>query len=42
MARGELLSVLGLYQADESIFNYFMIPSVLDRNVLVNNILFET
>lgn len=42
MARGELLSVLGLYQFDDSIFDKFVFPQEIQKDVLVNNILLDT
>ena len=41
MARGELLSVLGLYQYDNTIFDEFVFPSPITKEVLVNNILVD-
>ena len=35
------LSVLGLYQYDNSIFADMLIPSALDRETLINNVLLE-
>lgn len=42
MARGELLSVLGLYRYDPTIFDNFTVPYGLDRDDLINEIIFET
>jgi len=36
-----LLSIIGLYQADETIFDDMQIPSALDRETLVQKILFN-
>ena len=41
MARGELLSVLGLYEIDESIFNELVIPNEINKETLINNILLD-
>lgn len=41
MARGELLSVLGLYQYDNTIFDEFVFPSELTKETLINNILID-
>lgn len=41
MSRGTKLSVLGLYQYDNSIFDGIMIPDEIDRDILVSNILME-
>lgn len=41
MARGSRISLLGLYTWDNTIFENFMIPSSIDKNVLVNNLLME-
>lgn len=42
MARGELLSTIGLYHYDDSLFDNFVIPSVLTRQDLIDRILLET
>ena len=42
MARGELLSTIGLYHYDNSLFDNFVIPSVLTRQDLIDRILLET
>ena len=41
MARGELLSVLGLYEWDDTLFDEFVFPNEITKEVLVNNILLE-
>lgn len=41
MARGELLSILGLYQYDDSIFDKLVLPSEINKEVLVNNIILD-
>ena len=41
MSRGMYISVLGLYNYDPDIFNEMAIPSQLDRDVLVNNLVAE-
>lgn len=41
MARGSRISLLGLYTWDNTIFDNFMIPSSVDRDVLINNLLME-
>ena len=41
MARGSRISLLGLYTWDNTIFDNFMIPSSVDKDVLVNNLLME-
>lgn len=41
MARGEYLSILGLYRFDDTIFDNMQLPSVIDKDTLVNNILLE-
>lgn len=41
MARGSRISLLGLYTWDNTIFENFMIPSSVDRDVLINNLLME-
>ena len=41
MARGSRISLLGLYTWDNTIFENFMIPSSVDKDVLVNNLLME-
>ncbi len=42
MARMATMSVLGLYQYDNSLFNLFSFPDGIDRDVLFNTILDET
>ncbi len=39
MARGELLSVLGLYKYDNTLFDNIQLPSAIDKEVLIENIL---
>lgn len=41
MARGQTLSILGLYNYDDTIFNDMSIPETIDRDILVKNILME-
>ena len=41
MARGSRISLLGLYTWDNTIFDNFMIPSSVDKDVLINNLLME-
>ena len=41
MARGSRISILGLYKYDNSIFDNFHIPSSIDKDVLINNLLME-
>lgn len=41
MARGSRISILGLYTFDNSIFDNFVIPESVDRDVLIQNILME-
>lgn len=41
MARGELLSVLGLYQYDNTLFDEFVFPSEITKETLINNILID-
>lgn len=42
MSRGTKLSLLGLYQYDNTIFDSFIMPGEIDRDVLINNLLMET
>lgn len=42
MARGELLSVLGLYRYDPTIFDNMAVPYGVDKDDLVAEIIFET
>lgn len=41
MARGDYLSILGLYRFDNTIFDNMQLPDVIDKDTLVNNILLE-
>lgn len=41
MARGQFLSILGLYNYDNSLFDNISLPSVIDKDTLVNNLLME-
>lgn len=41
MARGSRISILGLYTWDDTLFEKFVIPSSIDKNVLVQNLLME-
>lgn len=42
MARGSLLSLLGLYNYDNTIFNNLVVPNEVNKEVLINNILLES
>lgn len=42
MGRAANLSPLGLYEWDKSLFDLMVIPSALDKDVLINNLLAET
>lgn len=42
MGRAANLSPLGLYKWDDSLFDLMQIPSALDRNTLIDNLLAET
>ena len=42
MGRAANMSPLGLYQWDDTLFDLMVIPSELDRDVLINNLLAET
>lgn len=42
MARGELLSTIGLYHYDDSLFENFVIPAVLTRQDVIDRILIDT
>ena len=42
MSRSVNLSPLGLYRWDDTIFNLMQIPTELDRDTLIDNILMET
>lgn len=41
MARGQFLSILGLYQYNHSVFDNLVIPDTIDRDVLIANICME-
>lgn len=41
MARGELLSILGLYQFDNTLFDEIVIPNEINKDVLIENILLD-
>lgn len=41
MSRGGFLSVLGLYNYDDTLFDNMVIPGALDKDVLIKNILLE-
>lgn len=41
MARGSIISLLGLYAWDSTIFDNFHIPESVDRDVLIKNLLME-
>ena len=36
MARGELLSVLGMYMYDDTLFDNFVIPDVIDKQDMID------
>ena len=42
MARGSLFSLLGLYNYDNTLFDDLVVPSEINKEVLVNNILLES
>lgn len=42
MARGELLSVLGMYMYDDTLFDNFVIPDVIDKQDMIDRICYET
>ena len=42
MSRGANLSALGLYEWDKTLFDLMLIPSGMDKDTLVNNLLAET
>lgn len=42
MSRGATLSALGLYEWDNTIFDWMEIPAALDRETLIQNLLAET
>ena len=42
MGRGELLSTLSMYNYDNTLFDGFVIPSVIDRTDMIDRILLET
>lgn len=42
MGRGELLSTLSMYNYDNTLFDNFVIPSVIDRTDMIDRILLET
>lgn len=41
MARGSRISLLGLYTYDNTIFDNFVIPDSLNKDVIINNLLME-
>lgn len=41
MARGSRISLLGLYSYDNTLFDNFNLPSNVDKNVLIDNLLME-
>lgn len=41
MARGSTISILGLYKWDNTIFDNFYLPSTIDKDVLIDNLLME-
>lgn len=42
MGRGEILSTLSMYNYDNTLFDGFVIPSVIDRTDMIDRILMET
>lgn len=42
MARGSILSVYGLYEYDNTLFDKMVVPNVINKDILVNNVLLET
>lgn len=42
MARGQILSVMGLYEWDDTLFDNMIVPTGIDSDLLVQNIIFET
>ena len=42
MGRGELLSTLSMYNYDNTLFDGYVIPSVIDRTDMIDRILLET
>lgn len=42
MARMANLSVMGLYEWDNTLFDFFQIPSALNKETLINNLMAET
>ena len=42
MSRMANLSTLGLYKWDNTLFDLFLVPSGMDKDALVNNLLAET
>ena len=42
MSRRATLSLMGLYEWDNTLFDLFQIPAALDKNTLVNNLMAET
>ena len=42
MGRGELLSTLSMYNYDNTLFDEFVIPNVIDRTDMIDRILLET
>ena len=42
MANGELLSTVGLYYYDNTLFDDFTIPEEIEKETLINQLLFET
>lgn len=41
MARGELLSLVGLYAYDNSIFDKLVLPQEIEKETLINNLLLD-
>ena len=42
MARGQLLSLVALYNWDNTLFDNLVLPTQLDKNTFINNVLLES
>lgn len=42
MARGQILSLMGLYEWDNTIFSEWVLPSIIDPDVFFPNLMLET
>lgn len=42
MARGQILSVMGLYEWDDTLFDNMVVPTGIDSDLLIQNIVLET